>query len=211
MSLNEDFGVSQLPDRGSSTTLLRATEILGDHLLGGEAATKLDLSLSGTLNPVPFTEPELWEAKDRDLYLVAMPQVHLIALRLKASNHFFSHDWYLDEAFARVRSRPGYHLIGELPNSTNKTWTEQVATQPSGFDAPHVVEVAYLAVARLAMGKGNAFPHYLRTQLVVSGRSRVVVSLGGGRVAIGSRSSWGDGSRSGNVAVASGQFRPFVS
>lgn len=194
---------------GEVTPWNRAAAIMGDRAIGIAVASKLGLNVRSTAySTVPFNEVELVEAARQGLYLVAMPSVDLLSLRKAAGNLFWNQDWYQNQDFARTVAHAGYHLLRELPGSTNKNWSEQLALQPTSFEAPQAVEVAYLAAAWLALNRGAAFPDWVRTSDVDSVGVHVIVRVYGSRVLI---SDLWDSSRDSDIAVASGQFRSLVS
>ncbi len=192
-----------------TTSWNRAAAIMGDRAIGIAIASGLGLKVqSAKYLTVPFSEVELAESTRQGFYLVAMPSVDLLALRQVAGKYFWDQDWYRGQKFTKAKSRAGYHLLRQLPDSTNKNWSEQVAMQPLGCEAPMTVEMAYLTAAWLSLGRGAAFPDWVRTSEVDSGGGHVIVRVNGSRVGVGD--GW-DSSRGSDVAVASGQFRNLAS
>lgn len=197
---------------GEFTPWNRAAAIMGNRAIGIADASKLGLKLSSAkmakYDKVPFSEVELEAAARQGYYLVAVPDVNLLDLRLAADKLFWDQDWYQNQNFARAVAHAGYHLLGELPGSTNKNWWEQSVLQSSGFEAPMGVEMAYLAAAWLALNRGVAFQNWVRTSDVDSDGDHVIVGIRDSQVGVGG--SWAS-DRDSSVAVASGQFRPLVS
>lgn len=197
---------------GEVTPWNRTAAIMGDRAIGIAVATKLGLKLSSAkktkYDKVPFSEAELEAAARQGYYLVAVPDVNLLDLRLAAGKFFWDQDWYQNQDFARAVAHAGYHLLRELPGSTSKNWSEQSVLQPSGFEAPMAVEMAYLAAAWLALNRGVAFQNWVRTSDVGSVGGHVIVRIDGSRVFV--LYFW-DSVRNSHVAVASGQFRPLAS
>lgn len=196
---------------GEVTPWNRAAAIMGNRAIGIVLAAKLGLELSSAekakYNQVPLSQTELEDAARQGYYLVATPSVSLLGLHRAAGKLFWDQDWYQNQAFALIQSRAGYHLLRQLPNSTSKNWSEQLALQPAGFEAPLAVEMAYLATAWLALGHGAAFPNWDRTDDIDSDGGRVSVRVCGSRVDV---RGW-DFGRDSVIAVASGQFRSLVS
>ncbi len=192
-----------------TTSWSRAAQIMHGRAIDITVAAKLGINVPPAkaikYASVPFSEAELEQAAASGLYLVAMPATDLLGLRKAAGNRFWDQDWYKSEKFAKTKSRAGYHLLRELPDSTSKNWSEQIAMQPSGFEAPLAVEMAYLSAAWLAMNHGMAFPDWVRTSDVDSDGDRVIAGVGGSQVHVSY--DW-DSPRNSSVGVASGQFRP---
>lgn len=198
----------------SCTAWDKAKIILGSHAIGIDDSVKLGLLMTYTAinyNQVPFSEDELETARDQGLYLVAMPAIELTVLERLAENYVYRQLWYQDESFAaETRTRPGYHLmyLDGLPNSEKKTWSEQVALQPEGFDVPRAVEVCYLLTVWAAL-QTIRLP---RTDNIIwfrcldksSDLKRAAVRVATGRIEV---TSFGDRAFR-NVVIASGQYRP---
>lgn len=192
----------------SNISWTRAGAIMGNQIVGIEAAHTLGVSVPrGQLSKyelVPFAEVELEVARDRGMYLVAMPEIDLLSLRKAAGRCFYYRRWYDDQKFAMVKSRRGYHLLGELASSTRKSWLEQQVMIPVSYEVPRLVEMAYLAAATLSR---KAFPNFVRCSDVSDGnRCNVGVYEGLVRVQGGDF----DSTHFSSLGVAFGQFRPLA-
>ena len=145
---------------------MNVTRMMDGRVVGIDVARRLGLAIAPAeaqrYATVPFSDTELKDASQRGLYLVAMPAVAL--LQLPRINYGFpwDPDWYRKEAFPSLKARAGYHLLGQLQNSENKGWDEQVSMLPPGYSVPFTVEIAYLVLAWVALYDKRAFSNTLR-------------------------------------------------
>ncbi len=202
--------VSMLMDiRAGTTAWDRAVSIMGDKAIEITVASRLGLNIQPAevvkYYIVPFSETELEKAVADGLFLVAMPGTDLLKFCKAAGSRFYDQSWYNDEKFTKIKSRRGYHLLGELEDSTSKNFGEPQAMIPTGYEVPLLVEMTYLAAAKLP---GEAFPDVVRCLDVDSDGDRCNVRVGEGQVYVSSR--W-DSNRLSNLGVAFGQFRPLAS
>lgn len=138
--------------------------VMDGKVVGIEVAHKLGIGIPQSeiqkYSAVPFSEVELRDAHAKGLILVAMPSVNLldlpgVKLRWPEWEQRF-------EPFLGLKSRAGYHLLGELPNSEHKGWEEQYAMIPANYDVPYSVEMTYLALVWALLRNRPAFQNWVR-------------------------------------------------
>lgn len=160
-------------------SLEEAKEIIGDDkFVGIEAAQILELKGKYRLEDykeIPFTGTELQDAREKGMYLVAMPKINLLGLcRMESLNGrsiFVSeHYWHNAAPFAKTYARPGFHLMGILPSSGFKDMEEQMKGLPEGFGLPTAVELAYLFYTNLVLGikRDERLENWVRTNTATS-------------------------------------------
>lgn len=189
-----DHQNSEILDGGLSWE--EAKEIMGVRAIGVEVAKKLHIKVNHPEKylTVPFDEEELKQAKERGMYLVAMPKITLFNLDHKNPNsHIVSAGrWHATHPFfTATETRPGVCLLGNLPDSGYRSLEDQKKMLPDGFEIPQAVEFAYLVYARLIAGLtpklDDTLTYWTRTYSSTSfskfaGLDLVNVRVGGGKV-----------------------------
>ena len=124
-----------------------AREIMGKNYFGVEDAIKhFKINLSkeeiAGLSEVPFSEVTLKKCAKTHI-LVAVFPLSILEIREGVERGLFKyHDhenaWYNNQAFAGDRGEASWYLVRktEVPNSTNKNWSEQLALLGENEDAP---------------------------------------------------------------------------
>lgn len=149
----------------------RARQIMGQRFIDITSVNSVSTRLFSTnanafvQSAIPYTEAELIYARDHGLYLVAMPEMTLAQFRDFASGYYWENqDWFYNWELLNVRSRAGYHLIGVIPNSINRTWPNQLQMLPQGYISPNVTEMAYLQFIWLFLYDQAIYPNQINCQ-----------------------------------------------
>jgi len=166
----------------------RAREIMGKNFFGIEQAvqhfgvtpTEEQLKI---LSEIPFSEAVLQETKDSHV-LVAVFPLSILEVRemVKGKGLFFSQDWYDNQKFAQDKGVVGWMLIRKtsVPNSTNKTWEEQLALLTKE-EVPTAQAMVYTIIGHYLATDERLFENiWVRTSSTLSlGSDGRCVGLGG--------------------------------
>ncbi len=135
-----------------TTSQKRAREIMGTNFFGVEEAIQHfginpSKAQTNTLAEVPFSEAVLATHKDTHI-LVAVFPMSILDIRGKVEHQLFhSHEnaWYNKEKFAKGKGEVGWHLVRKtpVPDSINKTWSEQQALLTETEETPTTQVMVY--------------------------------------------------------------------
>jgi hypothetical protein len=201
----------RLPDVVTPCALKRAKDIMGDNcILPEEVEKHLRVEYSEkeleSLSAVPWSEETLESLKDTHILLPGHP-LSILEIREKAPKKtFYSYGdaWYNDQPFAmKEKVELRWYLIRKdiQPNSTSKTYQEQLATLSRDEENPRAVEMVYAMTLYWLARKEKLFTDYwARCRDLDSDGSRVFVSFFDGGLYV--NYDWGD-SRYDYVGVAS--------
>jgi len=139
-----------------STDQKRAREIMGNNFLGVEDAIKhFGISITddeaSALRDIPFPESVLRECKDTHILFPGYP-LSISDIRGRVPRElFYSHEdsWYNGEKFAKKEKvQLRWYLIRQdiTPNSTSKTYQDQVALLPDTEEPPRACEMVYMII-----------------------------------------------------------------
>ncbi len=179
--------------RGHSSDQSGAKLILGDQcILPGEVMAKLGVKYSDkelkSLEKIPWSPEILQELRDNHILFPTFP-LSILETKAKASGLFYEQDWYNTEKFAKSeRPEVRWHLIRKdhLPNSTNKTYDQQLALlSDKEENPPAVVLVQMMVIYFLMTGKKLFESVYARSCSKSSDGDRVGVGFYEGRLDVG--------------------------
>ena len=113
----------------------RACEIMGKNFFGIEQAVRYfgitpDQEQLEALSKISLSEKVLREKKDSHILVAVFPPSVLeVREMVKGKGLFRNQDWYNNQPFAEEKGVVGWQLVRKnpVPNSTNKTWKEQLA------------------------------------------------------------------------------------
>lgn len=139
----------------ATTSQKVAREIMGENFLGIEEASqhfgvKFGKELA-RFDEIPFPEAVLEECKDTHILFAGFP-LTILAVRSKVLRDLFwqhKYAWYNKQAFAK-KEKVGlrWYLIRKdiVPESTSKTYQEQLAMLSEDEEVPKACEVVYMTI-----------------------------------------------------------------
>lgn len=193
------------------TSHKRAKDILGKNFISIDEVKKyLGTTFSGKdvekLAEIPWSEETLESVKDTHILLPGHP-LSILEIREKAPKKtFYSYGdaWYNNQSFAtKEKVELRWYLIRKdiQPNSTSKTYQEQLALLSKQEENPKAVEMVYAMTLFWLARKEKLFTErWARCADLGSDGSRVFVNFCDGRLSV--NSYWGD-NRNGSLGVAS--------
>ncbi len=151
-----------------------------------------------------YSEKDLKKYKDTHI-LVTFFRISILEIRKRVdSKLFYKQDWYNNEDFAKEKGKVCWKLIRKtiVPNSTNKSWKEQMELIGKDEEVPTAQQMTYCIIGHyLKTGERLFEKVYVRTASTVSDGVHVNVGhfFSGGLYVYG---SW-DGNRVSIVCIAS--------
>ena len=176
---------SPAPSTGATTTVAAAAQIMGaGNFHGPEALTKLGVTMSKTASKkafgkVPFSAEVLEACRDTHV-LVACAGISLMEVWGFQTNLFYakSDPWYKSQQFATTKVKAGWYLVRKtpVPDSTSKTWEEQLSLLTEVDEVPRASVLAQAILIHYLETDERLFPGiYVRVSDVDSGGRRVVL------------------------------------
>jgi hypothetical protein len=193
---------------GPSASQERAREIMGRNFFGVEEAilhfgvNPSEESLAYFSHKVPWSEEVLTKCKDTHILIAVFP-MSILDIRGKATDKFYTQDWYNKQTFAKNKGEVSWQLVRKTPveNSTDKTWDEQQTLLLQDEVTPSAQVMVYTIIGHfLATGERLFEKIWARCSDLDSDGDHVDVGL---FVARGLRVyDYWDGSRRSNVGVS---------
>jgi hypothetical protein len=162
----------------------RASEIMGRNFFGVEEAilhfgvnpSKQQLAY---LAEVSWSEEVLATCKDTHVLIAVFP-MSILDIRGKATDKFYTQDWYNKQVFAKYKGDVGWQLVRKTPidNSTSKTWSEQQALLSQDEETPSAQVMVYTIIGHfLATGERLFESVYVSTSSLDLDVYRVIVGV----------------------------------
>ncbi|MBU3668924.1 MAG: hypothetical protein FGM57_03070 [Candidatus Taylorbacteria bacterium] len=219
--LNENAGFAEYLAEGIRRFSAKAPDyklaqsILGADFITPEEVMKArtgivynDEQITALAESLPSEDMLKWCKENGYAVMPAPPTaMSLLDVREIKSTHFYSETggWYADQKFAREdKTSFGWLAIKKTPvaNSTSKNWNEQSKLLSALEHVPNAAETSWFITTYFEVRGARLFESvYVRTSSLDSDGSRVSVGYFASEgLAVG---HWYDGSRVGNVGVAS--------
>jgi len=156
---------------GTTVSQDRAREIMGRNFFGTAEATRYfgihpSQQQLAALADVPFTETTLESCKNTHV-LVAVFPLSILEIRGRVDRKLFYYgflsyegDWYNGRSFARDRGEISWQLVRRtpIPNSTNKTYNEQLTLLTKDEEVPTARVMVYATIGHLLSTGEWLFP-----------------------------------------------------